>query len=302
MSARAASVFLPGFAAAALAGAMALQVARDGAYPRDTRTAETLLYVRSGTALQRLALEFDALASDLYWIRAIQHFGRERLTAARQRTYELLYPLLDITTSLDPYFTIAYRFGAIFLSEAYPGGPGRPDQAIALLEKGIAAQPQKWEYYHDIAFIHYWHFRDYKVAASWFQRAAALPGSPNWLHPLAAAMLNAGGDRASARVIFTQLLQSEEPWLRRTAIWRLQQLDALDQVDYLQHIVRRNPPPPGQPYSWASLVRRRVLPGIPADPAGARYVLDPASGTVSVAPESALQPMPREALQRLPPR
>ena len=45
------------------------------------------------------------------------------------RTYALLYPLLDLTTTLDPYFSIAYRFGAIFLGEPYPGGPGRPDLA-----------------------------------------------------------------------------------------------------------------------------------------------------------------------------
>ena len=287
----------PVVAAAAIAGAMAFQIARDRAYPRQSHAAERLLYVRSGSALQHLALEFDTLASDVYWIRAIQHYGGERL-AGRRRSYELLYPLLDITTSLDPYFTIAYRFGAIFLSEQYPGGPGRPDQAVALLRKGIAAQPEKWQYYHDIAFVYYWHLRDYKAAASWFRSAAAQPDAPNWLEPMAAAMLNAGGDRASARLLWGQMLQSEEEWLRRTAIRRLQQLDALDQVDQLQQIVRRFPPQ-GQPYSWQDLVRRRILRGIPADPTGTPYLLDPAGGTVSVAPDSELQPMPSEVNKRL---
>ena len=75
-------------------------------------------------------------AADVYWIRAIQHYGGERLSTAADRNFELLFPLLDLATTLDPYFTIAYRFGAIFLSEPLPGGPGRPDQAIALLRKG----------------------------------------------------------------------------------------------------------------------------------------------------------------------
>ena len=70
------------------------------------------------------ARSFESLAADVYWIRAIQHYGGERL-AQGPRNYDLLYPLLDLTTSLDPYFSIAYRFGAIFLSEQYPGGPGR---------------------------------------------------------------------------------------------------------------------------------------------------------------------------------
>ena len=49
--------------------------------------------------------------------------------------------MLDLTTTLDPLFNVAYRFGAIFLAEPYPGGAGRPDLAIALLEKGLQARP-----------------------------------------------------------------------------------------------------------------------------------------------------------------
>ena len=299
MNRRASGLLVPGVGVVALAGAIALQTARDRSYPREAHAGQRLLYVNSGAALRRLALEFDALASDVYWIRALQHFGGERLAAARTRSYDLLYPLLDITTTLDPYFTIAYRFGAIFLSEEYPGGPGRPDQAIALLRKGIAAQPEKWQYHHDIGFVQYWHLRDFKSAASWFQSAAAQPNAPNWLDPLAAAMLNAGGDRASARLVWGQMLQSEEEWLRRNAARRLQQLDALDQVDQLQQIVRRFPPSEGERYSWEYLVRRGILRGIPADPTGSAYLLDPASGTVSVAADSALQPMPSQGNLRL---
>lgn len=299
---RGGSAIVPALAIAALAAAMAIQAARDRWYPRGAQETARLLYFRSGAALQQLALEFDAVLSDIYWIRAIQHYGGERLVEGRVRQYDLLYPLLDITTSLDPYFTIAYRFGAIFLSEEYPGGPGRPDQAIALLEKGIRAEPQTWQYYHDVAFVHYWHLRDYETAAAWFTRAAAQPDAPNWLNPLVAAMLNAGGDRASARFLWTQMLQSEEDWLRRAAAWRLQQLTALDQIDRLQQIAGSSPPAEGQAYSWDLLIQRRVLPGVPVDPSGTPYVLDASSGSVSVAPGSALQPMPREDRQILPPR
>src|SRR5688500_10700317 len=99
-------------ALAALTAAVALQGVRDRQYPRDEQQARSILYVRSGPALRRIALEFDALAADVYWIRAIQHYGGDRLAGSGKRKYELLYPLLDIATSLDPYFNIAYRFGA----------------------------------------------------------------------------------------------------------------------------------------------------------------------------------------------
>ena len=281
-------------ACALLTVAVALQILRDRAYSRDDQQKLSVLYVRSGPALKRIALEYDALGADVYWIRAIQYYGGMRLaeTDPSRKKYELLYPLLDIATSLDPFFTIAYRFGAIFLSEGYPGGPGRPDQAITLLRKGIAGQPTKWQYYHDIAFVYYWQLRDMEAAARWFRLAASQPGAPNWLEPVAATMLIQGGDRASARFLLRQILMSEEAWLRRMASRGLLQVDALDVMDQLQAIVRRFPPPSGTPYSWDWLLRQRVLAMVPPDPTGTPFDLDPRTGTVTVSAKSELYPLP----------
>jgi hypothetical protein len=278
-------------AAAAFTAAIVLQMIRDRAYPREQSAERALMYVQSPAALRRIALSFDALAADVYWIRALQHYGGERLSAGDKR-YELLYPLLNLATSLDPYFTIAYRFGAIFLAEKYPGGPGRPDQAISLLQKGISVQPAKWQYYHDIAFVHYWQLHDMENAAKWFRLGAAQPDAPNWLEPVAASMLIQGGDRSSARFLLQQILQSEETWLKRAAARGLSQLDALDAIGQLQPIVRRFPPPAGERYSWQWLIRRGALRGVPADPSGTPFELDPATGEVSVSPASELSPMP----------
>lgn len=275
-----------------LAAAIVVQFTRDRAYPRNDPDTKKLLYIQSPEALKRIALGYDAILADVYWIRAIQHYGGDRLNRGGARRYELLYPLLDIATSLDPYFNIAYRFGAIFLSEPYPGGPGRPDQAIALLQKGIDVRPTKWQYYHDIAFVHYWALRDPITAAEWFKRAAAQPGAPNWLLPVAAAMLTQGNDRASSRFLWEQILQSDQDWLRRRADHALKQLDALDQIDRLQAFVSSLPKPEGQPYSWMWVVRAGNLPGVPVDPSGTPYELDPETGQVTVSSSSLLHPLP----------
>ena len=277
-----------------LASAIGVQVARDRAFPRDVSVTQAFLYVRSPEAIQRLSLGFDALAADLYWIRAIQHYGGERLSAPGvQRTYNLLYPLLDLTTTLDPYFNIAYRFGAIFLSEQYPGGPGRPDQAIALLRRGLAVQPQKWQYHHDIGFVYYWSMDDATSAAVWFQRAAEQPDAPAWLKPLAASMLAQGSDRTAARYLWRQILNSDQEWLRRSAERALAQLDALDAVDLLTARVQAAPRAPGQPYSWEAALRAGLLRGVPPDPTGTPFELDPQTGEVRVSASSPLMPMPR---------
>jgi hypothetical protein len=281
-----------GLALACFVVAIALQMVRDRAYSRDQAQERSVMYVRSGPALRRIVLSFDALAADLYWIRAVQHYGGDRRSRTKRWKYELLHPILDLTTELDPYFTIAYRFGAIFLSEPYPSGAGRSDLANALLRKGIAAQPTKWQYYHDVAFVYYWQLRDMNAAAEWFRKAAAQPGAPNWLEPVAATMLVQGGDRPSARLLLQQIQKSEEPWLQHMATRSLMQIDVLDFADAMRPAIRANPPPPGEQYSWQWLIRRGIVKGIFTDQTGVPLEVDPASGEITVSRQSELYPMP----------
>jgi tetratricopeptide (TPR) repeat protein len=270
-----------------------VQVVRDRKYPQST-VSDRLLYVRSGDALKRLVLSFDALAADVYWIRAIQHFGGERLSPAPPN-YDLLYPLLDLTTTLDPGFSVAYRFGSIFLSETYPGGAGRPDMAIKLLEKGIK-EDGRWQYFHDIAFVNYWHTGDYAGAAEWFQRAAKQPGAPYWLTPLAAATLAQGGHRGASRLLWQQLREtSDNDFMRASAERRLVQLDALDFIDRLQPVIQTYADAnPEGPLTWERLIAAGVVRRVPADPTLTPFDLNPWWGTVTVSDRSSLYPMPSE--------
>lgn len=278
-----------------LLSSVGLAIARDRAYPRSPVEA-SVLYVQSGPVLQRLALSFDALLADVYWIRAIQHYGGTRRSTDPAKRYHLLEPLLSLAVSLDPHFNIVYRFGAIFLAEPWPGGPGRPDQAIALLERGLRARPGHWRYMQDIGFIYYWWLHDYERAAGWFERAAAQAGAPPWLHALAASTLAEGGRREASRALWTAIHDSaEESWLRATAARRLRQLDALDQRDRLQALVDRYVAAGGsRPYTWRGLIERGYLAAVPLDPEGAPFELGEFSGTVEVAADSPLQPMPAE--------
>ena len=282
-----------------LGAAAGLQAARDRTYAELASPASTL-YVRSGPALDRLALSFDALLADVYWIRAIQYFGRTRLSDAPAKSYEDLYPLLEITTTLDPQFNVAYRFGAIFLSEGYPDGPAQPELAMRLLEKGFDANPGRWQYPHDIAFVNYWWLRDYAQAARWFEVASEVPGAPVWLEPLAAVTLTRGGDRESARQMWRQILDTaEHDFLRRAAEHRLMQLAVLDQLDALQGLLDRYAAETGRRAgSWQPLVSRGWIPGVPTDPEGAPYRIDAASGRVRLSPESRFFPLPVEGAER----
>lgn len=274
--------------------AVGVQMARERVYPRET-VDDQVLYVRSGTVMEKAALSYDAVLADVYWVRALQHYGGNRLKAGDTKRYDLLYPLLDLTTTLDPGFILAYRFGAIFLAEPQPGGAGRPDLAIALLKKGVSAKPEKWDYYHDIGFVYYWNLHDYTSAAEWFKRGGDLPGAPWWLKTYAATMLVRGGDRQASRFMWQQLGQTDDQWMRETAQLRLLQLDALDHIDTLERAVKEFARVTGtMPASWEQLIAAGRLRGIPLDPVGTPYVLHAATGDVGVAPSSKMSPLPTE--------
>jgi hypothetical protein len=291
-----------------LAAAARVDAFRERVYPSSDVESDTL-YVRSEKAARAVTLAYSALAADVYWIRAIQYYGgtkrmlvTERAATAAgdspvhltagHRQYGLLYPLLDLTTALDPRFNIAYRFGAIFLAEMPPGGPGRPDLAIALLLKGLRERPDKWEYMQDIGFVHYWWLHDFQAAARWFDRASQVPGAPWWLRSLAATTLVQGGDRQSSRLMWSSIRQSAEiDWLRHEAERKLAQLQALDQIDALQQVVDRYRAADGRlPDGWPRLVRARALPGTPVDPTGVPY--DLVAGRVQLSTSSTLFPPP----------
>jgi hypothetical protein len=293
--------------AAVLVGAAAsLQAVREVKYPEPPPSKESL-YLTSGAAARRLSIGYSTLAADLYWIRAIQYYGGTRLqldrTAAEQPTpnasaggsnFELLYPLLDLTTTLDPRFNIAYRFGSIFLAEPSPGGAGRPDLAIALLEKGLRERPDKWEYMQDIGFVHYWWRRDFKAASQWFDKASQVPGAPWFLKSLAAVTLAEGGDRTSSRTMWTAIQQSAEiDWLKGDAERRLHQLDALDLIDTVQRAVDAAEPRTGKLTSWQDVIHAGVLKGVPLDPANVPLGIDH-EGRVHLALTSPLFPLPLE--------
>lgn len=279
-----------GLSLAGIAVAAGVLHASESAYPLPPVT-ERLLYLRSGKTADRLMLSFDALAADVYWIRSIQSYGRDMKDRSRPGRFELVEPLLDLTTTLDPHFLIAYRFGAVFLALEPPNGPGRADLAIRLLEKGLKADPTRWQLAHDIAFVHYFHTGNFAAASDWFERAAAMPGAPTWLGPIAAVTRARGGNRAGARQMLAGLLDSPDDYIRRAAERTLEQLVALDQIDAWQKRFDEFAQARGQyALGWAEL---KPMPGLAAvDPRGTPFVYDPMTGRVMLSPKSTLSPLP----------
>ena len=286
-------VVLPCLAIALTLGAAALLQARlEARRPVDPLDVGHL-YIRSGKFVDRAVLSYDSFVADVYWMRVIQHYGGQRRSQSVEKRYDLLYPLLDLTTSLDPYFTGAYYFGSFFLAEPLPSGAGRPDQAVTLLTRGIEYQPQSWRLVQQLGFIHYWYRHDFTEAANWFGRAAKIPGAPAWLTALEATTRAEGGDIAASRQLWQQLIETaESDFVRETAQFRLMQVDASAAIAELHEIVTGYALAHGYPpTSWEELIRQRRLAGIPLDPTGTPFVIGE-WGKVDVSPLSRIYPLP----------
>src|SRR5688572_4551526 len=277
-----------------LVTATTMQVVLEGKLQRPA-IKPSVNWIQSPGLMRRLAVGYNAIWADIYWIRAVQYFGATSLSKDENKNFDELYPLLDITTSLDPHFNIAYRFGAMLLSEGYPHGPGNTDQAITLLQKGIREMPDKWQYYHDAGFVYYWWRRDPQAAAGWFMKASKAPDAPNWLQPLAASVLAEHGERDASRALWTQLAATaEHEWIRQSAKRGLMQLDAEAAIEVLEPFVQRFFDLNGRfPKGWEELTagQFRMLRDAPRDPAGFVFDLDPVSGSITVARKSPLFPL-----------
>jgi hypothetical protein len=236
-------------------------------------TLEEVLYMPSGKAVKRLSLGYSSLLADIYWTRAVQYFGNKM--NQRSMRYDLLYPLLNITTDLDPHLIVAYEFGSLFLSQPPPEGAGQPEKAVALVEKGIRENPSYWRLYFTLGFIHYLDRRDYKAASAAFLKGSEVPGALPWMKVMAARMAEHGEDRSTAIYLWKAVYDTSiDPDVKNTAIQHLTSLRAEEDIEQLEQRVKIYRERTGTlPSTWLDMVRAGVLPGLPQDPNGAAYKL-----------------------------
>src|SRR5262249_40901320 len=244
-------------------------------------TLEEILYLPSGKVLKRLSLGYSGLLANIYWTRAVQYFGGK--FGKPSSRFDLLSPLLDITTDLDPNLIVAYETGSIFLSQRPPMGAGEPDKAVTLVEKGIRNNPEYWRLYFTLGFIHYMDRKDFRAAQQAFQTGSEVPGALPWMRVMAARMAEKGNTTAVALELWTAIYQtSKDPMVPATALKRLVSLQAAIALENLSRRVQAYRQNVGAlPSTWGDLIRNGWLPGVPRDPTGSPYRLKP-DGTVQV--------------------
>lgn len=260
-----------------------------------TQQKEELL-LRSGPLLEKLSLGYGPLLADIYWTRAVQYFGGH--VEKRSRSFDLLAPLLDIATTLDPKLVVAYRFGAVFLAEHPPGGAGRPDLAVDLVKKGIVNNPDDWRLNYDLGVLYYVRLKDYQKASEALLDGSKNPTAPELMKIMAARVAENGESLETSRLIWAELYNStKDESVRKRALFHVQALDAQIALKELNESSEEYWKKFGRfPVSIQELRDGGLVKGDLKDPAGYPYVMGP-NGVPQLDPHS---PVPVESNQQKP--
>jgi hypothetical protein len=251
--------------------------------------------VWTGPVVRAFSLGFSDALADLYWLRAVQYYGREKIANAPAR-YADLAPLLETAAELDPRFEIVYRYGAVFLSESPPIGAGQPEKGVAFLKKGADRNPQDWSLRQDQGFFTFFYLNDAVGGSAVLRQASEIPGSPPWLKPLAAKVLADGGNLEASLQMWTIIRDSSEPGvLRVNAETQLLVVNNRLLARHLQERIAEYRNRTGNKASTlAELAAAGVIPTV-NDLAGVPFEFDPESGALSVSGQSPLWRRPPAA-------
>jgi hypothetical protein len=231
------------------------------------------LAFRSGNLVKKLSLEYAPLVGAIYWTRVVQYFGEKH--RLHQTNLELLWSLLDITTTLDPHLMPAYRFGSVFLSDSPPRGAGRPDLAVKLLERGIKENPDQWRLYQDLGNVYYFDTKDYPKASAAFAEGSKNPNAMIWMKVMAAKIAAEGESPETSYFLWLQVYQTTtDPMVKQNAELHLKLMKVELDLNNINRLAEDYKTQTGhRATKIGELVQAGRLKEVPNDPEGYPYVL-----------------------------
>lgn len=137
-------------------------------------TVTTAIDLPRAQSAKLVALGFDNLLFDYYWLEFIQYIGDQK---GRQSDHsEKAASYLELLTAIDPHFVPAYYFAAITL-----GDQNQSAAAAAIIDRGIAANPDNWLLPYIGGMNQFLFAHDEHRAAKYYKMAARFPAAPDWL-------------------------------------------------------------------------------------------------------------------------
>jgi hypothetical protein len=216
------------------------------------------------------AFGFRNVLADIAWLQAVQVAGSLKMTPTE---YDRLYALLNVEADLDPMFEMPYLLGGLVLGESTP----HARKALRVLGRGKEQYPADWRFPFYMGYTSYFSLGETETAGKAMAEAARLPGSPAYLPGLASRMLSEARDPGEALAMLEPILHQESDPLRRSVLERrIREVTVERDLQALERAVESYREKMGAvPRALSDLVRAGILPSIPEEPNGGRYLMEP---------------------------
>lgn len=197
-------------------------------------------YLPNGKILKSVLKGFSPFAADVYWIKSVLYFGRNRFDEdypfkvpelfsegkqyiepvgleEKRKKLELLEPFIDLVITLDPYFYYPYLFGGLFLSMK----TGKFERSIEILRRGEKVFPDDWRFPIWIGFNYFFYLGDTESALIEFLKSAGKEGCPAYVVSLAAGIAKKSGKKELAVMFLEGARDSAQSELEKDQIRNL---------------------------------------------------------------------------------
>lgn len=228
-----------------------------------------LMYFPSGIALRAMSMGFYAPMADLVWLRFIQYYGEHKLTDLK---FDMMHHILDILTTLDHRFGYAYSLGGLMLTH----DADRPDQARALMLKGMRLNPDDWRIPFMYGFVHYVFLKDYDIAHTFFRLAGTKQNAPDIPKRWAAFTLHKKvGDLNRSLALWTELYRNTTNDLEKeVALMYIQDIQMELDIRFLDtRITAFREKMSRAPVDLRELIVTGVIDVLPVEPHGEQYIV-----------------------------
>ncbi|MFZ3209073.1 MAG: hypothetical protein WA140_09600 [Geobacteraceae bacterium] len=251
--------------------------------PQDSGTS----YILPSPILKITALEFDGLAADFLFLKALTFYGgtleRKERPRIQEQEWRWMYEVLNAATDLDPYFYDPYYFAnSNFTWEAH-----MVKEANTLLAKGNRYREWDWTIPFFLGFNEFYFFHDNAKASEYFMQAAQRPDAPPIAASLATRMAYKG-NRAEVAILFLQetLNKTKDKTTRKELEIRMEVLQGVLALEQAVEVYKGKH---GKlPHGLKELQAKGFIAHIPADPYGGEFYIDKDG---SVKTTSDLRPM-----------
>jgi hypothetical protein len=230
--------------------------------------------------LRIVALGFENLLADYYWLRVVQLVGGEYGNPVQHAAAIGRYT--EAVATLDPWVDHPYRFAALWMCE----DPETVEPSNRLLERGIAYHPREWRNRFYLSFNHLYYIGDAQDALTELEPTIGLPGAPPYLARLAARLRSAsdGGDLDAAEGFLRTLLEENlDLWQRASYEDALVEIETERRARQLDAARERFRSENGfdilavEELAWGP---HAVLWTLPPEPNGAGWTIDAQSGRI----------------------